>query len=161
MYQLAIDYCKTSQRLIEFYTPHSMDWAVVRAFSWHSVATMLSMVLRHEALNCSPEARAARQRIERLFQNRPSIDFLAVNDNLWEPLQKLRDELAAREDSVGSAGGYEAFGAAEDVEPVSMTSTTIDPLLFGMVDDAIPGLEIWTDGTVTESFDFQTSAQGF
>ncbi|EXJ58021.1 hypothetical protein A1O7_05444 [Cladophialophora yegresii CBS 114405] len=97
MYQLAVEYCKATQTLIDFYTPYSLDWAIIRAFSWHSVATMLSMVLRHEALSSSLEARAARHRIELLFQNRPSIDYLAGNDNLWEPLRMLRAELAVRQ----------------------------------------------------------------
>ncbi|KIW32936.1 uncharacterized protein PV07_04447 [Cladophialophora immunda] len=149
VYHLAIDYCKSTQNLITFYTPYSLDWAVIRAFSWHSVATMLSMVLRHEALSTTPEARAASSRIERLFQNRPSIDYLAGNDNLWEPLRVLRAELAARERAVAAAAaavaqngvGVDVVGTAgsdagttdEWADLVSMTSTSIDPALFGLV----------------------------
>ncbi len=97
MYQLAIEYCKTSQNLILAYTPSDLDWTIIRAFSWHSVATMLSMVLQHEAPSNTPQARAARQRVEHPFRNRPSIDYLAGNDNLWEPLRMLRAELAVRQ----------------------------------------------------------------
>ena len=130
MYTLAIDYCKTSQNLITFYTPHALGWAVIRAFSWHSVATMLSMVLRHEGLIDTPEARAARGRIDRLFQDRPEIEYLAGNDNLWEPLRVLRAELAAREGRVEGLPG--AGVSAGEGETVSMTSTVVDPALFGV-----------------------------
>lgn len=116
---------------------------------------MLSMVLRHEALSTSPEARAARHRIEGLFQNRPSFDFLTGNDNLWEPLQKLRDELAAREGSVVTARAYNTFAFPDPADAVSMTSTTIDPSLFGMIDRDYPGLEVWENGAVTNSFDLE------
>ncbi|OAL18896.1 hypothetical protein AYO22_10225 [Fonsecaea multimorphosa] len=146
VYQLAIDYCKSTQNLISFYTPYSLDWAVIRAFSWHSVAAMLSMVLRHDALSETPEARAASSRIERLFQNRPSIDYLAGNDNLWEPLRILRAELTAREAAVAAArigmGGVDVAGAGGGSDAgttdgwadlVSTTSTSIDPALFGLV----------------------------
>ncbi|EXJ90606.1 hypothetical protein A1O1_03709 [Capronia coronata CBS 617.96] len=161
LYQLAIDYCKMSNHLTEFYTPHSLDWVIVRAFSWHSVATLLSMVLRHEALSNSLEARAARYRIERLFRNRPSVDFLAVNDNLWQPLQKLRDELAARESSVLTPGRYELFGSEDAADAVSVTSTTIDPSLFGPVDEGLPHIEGWGDGAVTDSFVLDAFAEKF
>ncbi|EXJ69104.1 uncharacterized protein A1O5_08039 [Cladophialophora psammophila CBS 110553] len=142
-YHLAIDSCKSTQHLIGFYTPYSLDWAVVRAFSWHSVATMLSTVLRHEVLSNTPEARAASCRIEQLFQNRSSIDFLAGNDNLWEPLRVLHAELAAREGAAVTAHagiGVDVGGAAGSdtstdggTDLVSMTSTSIDPALFGLV----------------------------
>ncbi|OAP59884.1 hypothetical protein AYL99_04886 [Fonsecaea erecta] len=149
VYQLAIDYCKSTQNLITFYAPYSLDWAVIRAFSWHSVAAMLSMVLRHEALSDTAEARAASSRIERLFQNRPSMDYLAGNDNLWEPLRILRAELAAREGAVAAAAAAAAAARSDmglDVvgtggsdastdgwaDLVSMTSTSIDPSLFGL-----------------------------
>ncbi|KAJ9609848.1 hypothetical protein H2200_006177 [Cladophialophora chaetospira] len=146
MYQLAIEYCKTTHNLITFYTPYNLDWTIIRAFSWHSVATMLSMVLRHEALSNTPEARAARTRIEQLFQNRPSIDYLAGNDNLWEPLRMLRAELAVRQalpvrtpqSGIGAEG--EMVQGLRTSDPgtegsgdfVSMTSTSIDPALFGL-----------------------------
>ena len=142
MYELAIEYCKETQNLITFYTPYNLDWTIIRAFSWHSVATMLSMVLRHEALSNTPEARAARQRIEHLFQNRPSIDYLAGNDNLWEPLRMLRAELAVRQalpvrtpqSGIGVEGemiqGPWSSDGGSDF--VSMTSTRIDPTLFGL-----------------------------
>ena len=64
MYQLAIEYCKTTHNLITFYTPYNFDWAIIRAFSVALRRNMLSMVLRHEALSNTPEARAARQRID-------------------------------------------------------------------------------------------------
>ncbi|OCT50974.1 hypothetical protein CLCR_08109 [Cladophialophora carrionii] len=185
MYQLAVEYCKATQTLIDFYTPYSLDWAVIRAFSWHSVATMLSMVLRHEALSNSPEARAARHRIELLFQNRPSIDYLAGNDNLWEPLRMLRAELAVRQalpvrpSRTGmmppAAAGNEARqgrgqtpaqlqpqahaaaqgtpdvsteGGACAADLVSMTSTSIDPALFGLAtgyEGEVMASEQWCD----------------
>ncbi|KIW66396.1 hypothetical protein PV04_05732 [Phialophora macrospora] len=178
MYQLAIEYCKASQTLIDFYTPYNLDWAVIRAFSWHSVATMLSMVLRHEALSNSLEARAARFRIEQLFRNRPSIDFLAGNDNLWEPLRMLRAELAVRQAlpvresraagmpaaanearqgrGQGQAQAQAQASARESsdlsteagIDLVSMTSTTIDPALFGLATEYggdVMGSEHWGD----------------
>jgi hypothetical protein len=118
---MATDYCKTSQFLISAYAPHNLDWAIIRAFSWHSVATMLSMVLRHDSLASTAEARAARSRIETLFQNRSSIDYLADNDGLWEPLQKLRMELAGKE------GTFEV----NNVESVSSMGASIDLSHFG------------------------------
>jgi hypothetical protein len=185
MYQLAVEYCKATQTLIDFYTPYSLDWAVIRAFSWHSVATMLSMVLRHEALSNSLEARAARHRIEQLFQNRPSIDYLAGNDNLWEPLRMLRAELAVRQAlpvrasrAAGMPAGNEArqgrgqasapgqgqgqgqaraqaptqessdLSTAGSTDLVSMTSTSIDPALFGLATGYggdVMGSEHWCD----------------
>ena len=128
VYQLAVEYCKTSQTLIDFYTPYNFDWTIIRAFSWHSIATMLSMVLRHEALSNTPEACAASRRIEQLFQNRPSIDYLAGNDNLWEPLKNLRAELVARECGAAAAahGGLPVVGLEGCADMVSMSSTSID-----------------------------------
>lgn len=103
---------------------------------------MLSMVLRHEALSCTVEARAASQRIEKLFQDRPSFDYLAGNDNLWEPLQKLRAELAVREEMAAPLGGP----GAEAGELVSLGATDIDPALFGMVVEGVPSVfEEWGD----------------
>ncbi|KIW91904.1 uncharacterized protein Z519_07874 [Cladophialophora bantiana CBS 173.52] len=126
VYHLSIDFCKSIQNLIGFYTPYSLDWAVVRAFSWHSVATMLSMVLRHEVLSNTPEARAASCRIEQLFQKRPSIDFLEGNDNLWEPLRVLRAELAGREGAAvaAHAGIGVDVGGAEGLIPARTKGRT-------------------------------------
>lgn len=160
MYQLATEYCKMSVHLISFYTPYSLDWVIVRAFSWHSVATMLSMVLRHEALSCSPEARAASQRIERLFRNRPSMDYLAGNDNLWEPLRRLHEELAARERVAAATPCGVAVepatarttaspdaSMAGEADTISLTSTNVDPALFGLVgfEGDMTGLEPFGD----------------
>lgn len=79
------------------------------------------MVLRHDSLTSTAEARAARSRIEILFQNRSSIDYLAGNDSLWQPLQKLRMELAGKE------GSFEASNA----ETMSSIGAPIDPSHFG------------------------------
>lgn len=112
---------------------------------------MLSMVLRHECLSDTPEARAASQRIEHLFRDRPSFDSLAGNDNLWEPLRKLREELGRREDSAV------AQAAEMDAARVSMTETDIDPALFGLVSDRCV-FESWLDdvsGLSGSMFEYQ------
>lgn len=120
---MAIEYCKTSQNLIDLYTPHNLDWIVIRYFSWHSVAIMLSTVLRHQALERTPEARAARERIDNILQHRSSIDHLTGNDNLWQPLQRLRQELEAITTSDAQ------------VDAVSMWDTNVDLEAFG-IDEA-------------------------
>lgn len=120
---MAIEYCKTSQNLIELYAPHNLEWIVVRHFSWHSVAIMLSTVLRHQALEHTPEARAARERIDKILQHRSSIDHLTGNDNLWEPLRRLRQEL----ETITTADAQ--------ADSVSMWDTNVDLEAFG-IDEA-------------------------
>ncbi|KEF55103.1 uncharacterized protein A1O9_08756 [Exophiala aquamarina CBS 119918] len=142
LYGMATDYCKTSQFLISAYAPHNLDWAIVRAFSWHSVATMLSMVLRHDSLASTPEARAARSRIEKLFQNRSSIGYLADNDSLWVPLQKLRMELAVKE------GTFEA----KNLESVSSMDASVDLSHFGWNGEGVSSMfSGWGDDHMPEA----------
>jgi hypothetical protein len=54
---------------------------------------MLTSVLSHSALEPTTQGQRARARIDRLFQHRQSIDYLAGNSNLWKPLQQLYAEL--------------------------------------------------------------------
>ena len=57
---------------------------------------MLTTVLRDHAISDTPEAKWARERITKTFQDRPSIDYLRGNETLWEPMERLRSELELR-----------------------------------------------------------------
>ncbi|KAE9993431.1 hypothetical protein EG327_005202 [Venturia inaequalis] len=95
LFDRAIAYCETVQRLREEYTPHNLDWIFVRYFSWDGATIMLTSVMRNHSLDQTERGRRARGRIDILFRNRHAIDFLAGNANLWAPLQKLWEELEA------------------------------------------------------------------
>jgi hypothetical protein len=50
---------------------------------------MLTSVVRDHWLEPTEQRQRARGRIDRLFQNRPTIDYLAGNGSLWKPLLRL------------------------------------------------------------------------
>ncbi|KAF2498521.1 hypothetical protein BU16DRAFT_524625 [Lophium mytilinum] len=102
----AVAYCETVQRLQEEYAPHHLDWILVRAFSWDSVAIMLTTLMKEHAHGSTTQGQRARARIERLFQHRLSIDYLAGNGNLWKPLLQLWEGLLALEN--GGLGRQDA-----------------------------------------------------
>ena len=66
-------------------------------FSWHALITELSTVLRNDAISTTAEAQSSREKIAKVFRDRPSIDFLKGNDSLWEPLKVLYSELEMRQ----------------------------------------------------------------
>jgi len=103
LFDRAIGYCETVQQFQEEYEPHHLDWVFVcTSFSWHSVTIMLTSILSHSALEPTTQGQRARARIDRLFQHRQSIDYLAGNSNLWKPLQQLYAELQSL--GVGGSG---------------------------------------------------------
>ena len=97
LFQDAVDYCQHVQDTRLNYINQRLDWVIERAFCWHSLAIMLTTVLRNHAISNTPEAKWARQRITEIFRDRPSIDYLKGNDTLWEPLERLRSELELRQ----------------------------------------------------------------
>lgn len=115
LFDRAIAYCETVQRLREEFVPYHLDWIFVRAFSWDSVTLMLKGVIRNHALDQSEQGKRARARIDILFQNRHTIDHLAGNGNLWVPLQRLWEELKALEDNDNV---QEQGGAIRDEWPI-------------------------------------------
>lgn len=93
LFEESTEYCKRIQSLCREYDDHHFSWAVILQFSWHSMATMLSTVLRHHSLSDTPESRANRSRISRLFDDRPTIGYLSGNNCLWRLVSQLHSEL--------------------------------------------------------------------
>lgn len=85
------------QSIRDKYSDRRLDWAIIRVFSWHALATELSTVLSNDAISTSAEAQRARQKIAKVFRDRPSIDYLRGNDSLWQPFNRLHAELEMRQ----------------------------------------------------------------
>lgn len=93
MYEESVEYCKRTQELSQYYEPYHFGWIILHQFSWHSLATMLSAVLRHHSLSDTPESRATRYSISKLFKDRLTIGFLSGNNSLWRLITQLCSEL--------------------------------------------------------------------
>jgi hypothetical protein len=78
------------------YQSRRVDWAIVRVFSWHALATEISTCLSKDGIGTSSEAESSRAKIAKIFRDCPSIDYLKGNDSLWEPLRRLHSELEMR-----------------------------------------------------------------
>jgi hypothetical protein len=74
---------------MEEYSKTHLEWIFIREFSWHSVTIMLTSVLKDHWLEPTDQRQRAQGRIDRLFKNRHTIDYLAGNGNLWKPLLRL------------------------------------------------------------------------
>ncbi len=104
---LSLAFCDTVQAIRAKYAAYRLDWAIIRVFSWHALATELSLVLGDDVISNSVEAKSAREKIARVFRDRPSIDYLKGNDSLWQPLERLRAELELRTSADNAAAlGY-------------------------------------------------------
>ncbi|KAF2805983.1 uncharacterized protein BDZ99DRAFT_479992 [Mytilinidion resinicola] len=110
LFDRAIAYCETVQRLQDEYAPHHLDWIFVRAFFWDSVAIMLTTLTREHAHGSTAQGQRAYRRIERLFQYRQSIDYLAGNGNLWKPLLQLWEGLQALENDGSERHDVDVLG---------------------------------------------------
>ncbi|KAL7800320.1 hypothetical protein V8C37DRAFT_364865 [Trichoderma ceciliae] len=93
LYEESMEYCKKTRELIQEYEPYHFGWAILLQFSWHSLATMLSTVLRYHSLSDTPESRANRSRISGLFKDRVTIGYVSGNNNLWRLITQLCSEL--------------------------------------------------------------------
>ncbi len=93
LFDESVEYCKKMQRLAKEYAPHNFGWAILHQFSWHSLATMLSTVLRHHSLSDTPEARSVRSKIANLFDDRLTIGYICSTNGLWKLTTQMCNEL--------------------------------------------------------------------
>lgn len=105
LFNNAYQYCQHIQAAQVRFTPSRLDWVIIRGFCWHSLMIMLSTVLRDHAINNTPEAKWAVDRIAGLLRDRPSVDYLRGNEVLWRPLEKLRVELEAKRRQLAAGFG--------------------------------------------------------
>ncbi len=135
---IAVEFCDTVQAIRDKYAQRRLDWAIIRVFSWHALATELSTVLSNDAISTSPEAKRAREKIAQVFRDRPSIDYLRGNDSLWQPLERLHAELEMRQQAdVQMLQGHQEQQMQQQQPMWDGTDIVLEDLL----DDA----DLWPD----------------
>ena len=93
---MALDFCDTVQQIRQKYETRRLDWAIIRVFSWHALATEISTCLSKDGIAITLEAESSRRKVAKIFRDCPSIDYLKGNDSLWAPLRRLHSELELR-----------------------------------------------------------------
>lgn len=81
------------QGLIDLYKPFNLDWIIVRQFSWHPIAIILSTMLQNSTLATLAQAGNFLQYVDQTMSNRAFEDFFAGNKTLWEPLDRMREQI--------------------------------------------------------------------
>jgi hypothetical protein len=134
---LCLDFCDTVQRIRDQYASRRLDWAIIRVFSWHALATELSTALSGDnVISTSDEARRAREKIAKVFRDRPSIAYLRGGDGLWEPLERLRAELEMRTRADQDARVQETF--------LNTQTTNLMDADFAAMEGVWDGSDLWS-----------------
>ena len=87
---------------------------------------MLTNVMKNHALDPTERGQRAQGRVDLLFQNRHTIDYLAGNGNLWIPLQRLWEELRSLGNSGSESHPQVHNVAVSDEWPVSSLDFNVD-----------------------------------